>query len=323
MKKIFASIILIFAILSCSKEKEATVIPELPVTIYIVGKARATVNGTSRPIVWKNGKETFLSSENQHGLANAIVVKNNSSYIVGYLTNTNNKTQGTFWKDNVVQTINVDTSVDTSFLSLSIHNNDVYILGKSNNQVRYWKNGVENTPTGIENAKPIKIIANQNDVYILVSENSQVKLWKNGVVSTMPNPGIYGDDAKDFCIVNNNVYVLGQEIGVRIKYWKNGVVKYISSSSYDADAESINVSNDAVYISGSDDNRKAVYWKNGTPVLAESITSSVIWTSMFFNDKLYSAGYDNYNLGVWKNNSSITPNLNIFEGVPYGIYITN
>lgn len=170
------------------------------------------------------------------------------------------------WKDGAMTRLPFESSQNTNAKSVAVSGNDVFILGHETNpngfirtsRIVIWKND-EMTPItdGSKKAAPIKMIVDNGNVYILGTETDQsegsgtelYKYWKNGVVTPL---NIRGGQASDMVVVNNDVYISGNETNANgkivAKYWKNGVGVDITDGSKDAYGESISVEGSTIAV---------------------------------------------------------------------------
>ncbi|MFM9989569.1 hypothetical protein [Flavobacterium sp.] len=324
MKKILL-VLTVFAILTSCSKNEVQITPELPVNIYAAGRGQNSSATMRQAVVWKNGVPTYLTDGTREGYAYSVFVKNNDVHVAGHEKNTNGILEGKYWKNGVLQNLNINTTVGSTCVSVFVYNDDVYVLGTNNGAVVYWKNGVQNTVTGIGTAIPTSIVVTFNSVYVLVTENNSVKVWKNGVITTLSD-GIKSDEAKSLCIENGNVFVLAEETynaQKKIKYWRSGVLTYLTSTSNNIYAFSIAVSNGNVCIGGIEAN-KAKYWLNGIPNnVSNSTSNSVIYALTYFNGTIYSTGFDNGIMKFWENATDLNITITSVNNDPYSIFVAN
>lgn len=155
----------------------------------------------------------------------------------------------------------------------------------------------------------------QPTVYIAGYHGSSAAYWKNGKLVSLPG----GIKANSICIVGNDVYAAGENLGGgtgRAVYWKNGTIVRLTDGTKYAIAKSIQVVGNDVYVAGYDYNTTGFpypvvkYWKNGAEF---SLTAGTpyyygLGNSMYVvGSDVYVAGYTaNQSLGsfaatYWKN----------------------
>ena len=163
-----------------------------------------------------------------------IVVRGNDVYAINSSFTEDGKIL--VWKNGVLlQTIPNNFAID-----LKVDNNDVYILGKSNNVFKYWKNGDETILTNNSSFNQVLNMEVLNgDVYIAGSEqngtSSVAKLWKNGAATVISNPTL-PTFVNGLDINGNDVVVLLRETSlsntISLKTWKNGTINTIESGIF-------------------------------------------------------------------------------------------
>lgn len=104
-------------------------------------------------------------------------------YVVGVKDLMNGLMIVIYWKDGVVKELIFDFR--SNVIVIVVVNNDVYILGKIENKVCYWKNGVVIYLFEGDEVNDIKVIG--NDVYVVGLNNIVVCYWKNGVKIILGN----------------------------------------------------------------------------------------------------------------------------------------
>lgn len=149
-------------------------------------------------------------------------------------------------------------SENDEMLEKKVASYDVYVSGKDNGQLCYWKNGIQhilnyNLPA---NENPSKIFIDNNDIYV----KGRYGYWKNGNYTTyhqaagLPSPSII--DIFDFYVKNGNIYFVGY-LFVNVSsatiyefcYWQNGMknLLFTDNSTYN-DQCTITEFNSDVYI---------------------------------------------------------------------------
>lgn len=181
----------------------------------------------------------------------------------------------------------------------------------------------------------------QKDIYIAGYEYNnngikQAKYWKNGTAVSLSNSQ-FETNANDIFVVNNDVYVVGNESDGNISkatVWKNGTPTYLAQNN--SSAEAIVISNGDVYVAGweYDTNHStsiAKYWKNGTAVNLTNGSNNAGAKDIFVNgNDVYVAGYEQEtipNMGTfgrakyWKNGVSTTLSTGFTQANSKGIFV--
>ncbi|MEO8515932.1 MAG: hypothetical protein ABI426_04265 [Flavobacterium sp.] len=315
------SIIFMLAIASCSKDDSANNINTPEPNIYVAGWSTSNPSESHRATIWKNGAATFLTDGTKDATANSIFVNNNDVYVVGSELN-----EIRFWKNGVLQNLNVSTTNASSGIAVTVSNNNVYVLGSqssgSGTIIKYWKNGVlTDVTTGTAIAFPTDIKVLNNDVYITYNEGDYAKLWKNGVVTNLSD-GTLHEETISMAIDNNNVYVLGNQ-SAQVKYWKNGVETLAFPIGTSRGALGIDVSGGTVYIGGYD-NYKPQTWVNGNAQSsnASTVGNGFITAVKMFNNNFYAVGNQTKSK-LWINGSESILSPNSYSSDTYSIFLTN
>jgi len=98
-----------------------------------------------RPVLWKNGNETILSSGSNAGEAVKVKISSNGDVYVGGIETISSRSTPTIWKN--LQPIRLaDPNVQFSHLSdFYIHQTDIYAVSSSGNypSCTIWKNGIK------------------------------------------------------------------------------------------------------------------------------------------------------------------------------------
>ncbi|GGF11199.1 hypothetical protein [Flavobacterium limi] len=144
-------------------------------------------------IVWKNGVETVLNSEQNdlESTATDIYVDADNIYVVGYLRNSF-KSRAILWKNNSPATLS-DENDFSQAKALFVHNTDVYVVGCDIDTDRYdfvgkvWKNGT--LVTEINGANPKSIDIKNNKIYMAGTGlddrgmHDEGKIWESDVTN--------------------------------------------------------------------------------------------------------------------------------------------
>jgi hypothetical protein len=107
-------------------------------------------------------------------------------------------------------------------------------------------------------------------------------LWYNGQAIPLTSITNANTEAKDICVYNNNVYVVGYIEMNGISYptlWKNGEKKILSEGCYQCSANAIDIDkNEVIHIAGImrlNSLFKATYWRNGVQTMYTDAASSL------------------------------------------------
>lgn len=149
---------------------------------------------------------------------------------------------------------------------------EIYVVGSYNENTAYvWKDGrkIDLTDGGIAAVANDVYVSAAGDVYVAgwdTSDGSGITravLWKNGEMSYLSD-GKVDTQAKSVCVIDGDVYVAGNEVGVsnRLFLWKNGEAAVLPSAHNYAEVGGMAVSGSGdVWVAGYD-NGPAV-WENG------------------------------------------------------------
>lgn len=302
MKQFLVIVCAFLLLTSCSSDEKPAKAPN----VYVVGNGRIEPGGNNRPILWSNGKPQFLSSPDTHGMAVSVAVSNKDVHVVGHVKygDVNGVSTPTYWKNGVIQPLEMDTSSDGGANSISIYNNDVYISGYVNGKNCYWKNGALYEIDNLNGVSVSDMVVNRYGTFLAIFEGNIVKLWKNGVITTVfENPTGY-DRPRGFYVDNDDVYFLVNEeisgIRSKIKYWKNGVTHYISNDRPTFPSTISGFKGNA-YVSGMYDD-KPVYWVNGKrKTLSTEKQYEYVWGLVVFKGDVYCSGSSDGDFKLWKN----------------------
>lgn len=155
--------------------------------IYVTGYK--VIDDKITAVVWKNGIETVLYSEDNdlESIATDIYVDNENVYITGCLRNSV-KSAAVLWKNKVITTLS-DADNYSETRALFVYNSDVYVIGCDINTHDYdfvgkiWKNGT--LVKEINNANPECITIKNHKIYIAGSGlddrgmNQEGKIWES------------------------------------------------------------------------------------------------------------------------------------------------
>lgn len=174
---------------------------------------------------------------------------------------------------------------------------DVYISGKDNGDLCYWKNNVKHllNYTLASNETPTKIFIDNNDVYV----KGRYGYWKNGNYTTYRQasgvPSQSTVDVFDFHVKNGDIFFVGytrsnisSSSPAEFCYWKNGT-KYLlftAMSTYN-DWCTLTVFNSDIYIGANKEINGVItggYFKNTVFYPLANALSSPQHTFVISND---------------------------------------
>ncbi|HCW09073.1 MAG TPA: hypothetical protein DGG95_17080 [Cytophagales bacterium] len=306
--------------------------------IYVAGVSYVNDNFGFKPTAayWKNGEEISLSGGEIHSFAEDIAVSGNDVYVVGTISDVANSEKPLFWKNGVMNSLNVlatfgSKSVMTSKAnSIAISGSDIYACGFISDggsyfQAVYWKNGnMIALPNG--NSKQASAISiSNNDVYIAASTG----YWKNEVYKSLPNTDLTST-VMIFGILasGSDFYVAGttyNEQSATATLWKNdSIITHLPNNNFiNSAARAIAISGTDVYIVGSLTNDfssyTGVYWKNGNLIELTGEGSNSPNSVIVNGSEIYVAGTVNASTsyGVyWRNNVPVTlPNCGVANAI--------
>jgi len=245
--------------------------------VYVTGDIK------DKPVYWKNGQVVYLSSTAlppASGLA--IAVSGKDVYVAGNGEKpgpgVRNHLQPRYWKNG--QEILLPQPAgpngyegEASVTSMSVIDNDVYIIGRDMYTPVYWKNGhlVEAISNDLQ--RVVSICQLNGDAYIVGAKDNRAAYWKNGQTTVLTSEESL---ATAIAIDGKDVYVTGVIGGYERKnlypgygnggvgvYWKNGEVYPLEGSS--PYPQYIAVSGSDVYIVGFEQDKASGnrFWKNG------------------------------------------------------------
>jgi hypothetical protein len=177
------------AIRLSDKTSEANAIYLYKNDVYATGYK--IIDDKKTAIVWKNGVETVLTSEQDdlESIATDIYVDANAIYVTGYLRNPF-KSKAILWKNNSPATLS-DENDFSQANALFVHNTDVYVVGCHIDTHQYdfvgkiWKNGT--LVKEINGANPKSIIIKNNKIYTAGSGldekgmNDEGTIWESNL----------------------------------------------------------------------------------------------------------------------------------------------
>lgn len=186
--------------------------------------------------IWKNGSIFKLFPESEFAELNGISSYNSTLYAAGIYYESA-LTHGRLWKQTPSGEEFIELPDFDKVISMTVSDNDVYVLGKKNSIIRYWKNGiVKNLTDGTEvfsDAYCITVV--DGNVYvggslISTSSNMQSVYWKNGNLVKLGDAEFVDAGIRSISILNNDVYAAGfqrsfSEADYTSVLWTNGVEK--------------------------------------------------------------------------------------------------
>jgi hypothetical protein len=196
--------------------------------VYACGYYLNYLAGNYMPVIWENGKITFL--EAPYGAAYSIFLSGNDIYVGGELIDSNSTAQyPVIWKNRKIMFSRNDNGC---IRSIWINGSDIYAAGSliENQDVPViWKNGIMkdlNYTGGDAN----NIFVKNNDVYVSGTMNNTAvnkyvaTIWKNNEISTNAGINVSGTITKSL-FYNNDFYAIGNRYDVDssgLRLWKNG-----------------------------------------------------------------------------------------------------
>lgn len=139
-------------------------------------------DANSHPVLWKNGVPQVLS--NEYGCVTDLTVANGKLYASGYVNS-----HPVYWEDGQIVSLPEDpNSYYSGYVTTAIYvsGNDIYVTGYLGSELNTGKGAY---------------------------------LWKNGVCQKLSDKE---SEARDVCVYNNTVYVVGSE-----KYTDGGIQKSV------------------------------------------------------------------------------------------------
>ncbi|PXY45875.1 hypothetical protein [Flavobacterium hydrophilum] len=175
------------AIRLSDKISEANAVYVLNNDVYVTGYK--VINDKKTAIVWKNGVETVLTSEEDdlESIATDIYVNAENIYVIGYLRNSF-KSRAILWKNNSPFILSNENDFSQAN-ALFVYNTDVYVVGCDIDTHKYdfvgkvWKNGT--LVKEINGANPKSIDIKNNKIYIAGSGldergmHDEGKIWES------------------------------------------------------------------------------------------------------------------------------------------------
>lgn len=142
-------------------------------------------------VVWKNGTETVLYSEegDLESIGTDVYADDKNMYVTGNLRNSE-KSAAILWKNKIASTLSDENNFSEAN-ALFVHNSDVYVIGcdidtdKYNFIGKIWKNGI--LVNEINGVNPISITINNNKIYAAAfglddkGINQEDKIWESNL----------------------------------------------------------------------------------------------------------------------------------------------
>ena len=213
---------------------------------------------------------------------------------------------------------------------------DVYVAGKENNQVCYWKNTIKTNLTNGNNLDPISVYAENNNVYFLARspfnstnpQNYNYYFWKNNVKQEVKQylniPASSYFSFQQFQVKNDDIYITGVIENLNpltpmdkyeVCYWKNGVKNIVFKHNVQSIEVSLSIINSDFYMISHKYNTATAsfehgYYKNNIYTSLTSQSNFFVGNGVFAdsNDTLlfYSDGANNSNILKNLSNNNIT-----------------
>jgi hypothetical protein len=271
--------------------------------------------------------ERFVTPPGVMPHANSVFVHNGDVYVAGSIY------EAVLWKNGSIHFrlgLDKKTSKYTSFSSVCVTDDDVFLLGWLPTQDTLWKNGITQPLPDGNSIHISSLFVSGNDVYLAGSccldydyPSRVATFWRNGDRHLLDTLG----EATSIFVSGSDVYVAGYEwisgadSADRFwspRLWKNGVMQCLdidNCGSCSGTAWSVFVSGEDVYVAGISGG-DAVIWKNGvkqTLAVRQQDPETGFYTnaealSVFVSDgDVYvagQAGITNSSVGqavIWKN----------------------
>lgn len=213
---------------------------------------------------------------------------------------------------------------------------DVYVAGKENNQVCYWKNIIKTNLTNGNNLEPISVYAENNDIYFLASspynpanpQNYDYYFWKNNVKQEIRQylniPASSYFSFQQFQVKNGDIYITGVIENLNpptamdkyeVCYWKNGVKNIVFKHNVPSIEANLSIINSDYYMISHKYNTATAkfehgYYKNNIYTSLTSQNNFFVGNGIFSdsNDTLlfYSDGSNNSNILKNLSNNNVT-----------------
>jgi hypothetical protein len=147
--------------------------------VYVAGYTGDYFQG--RATIWKNGVAQQLSET--ASIAHSIVVYQGNAYIAGQEGFGDNQI-ATLWVNNVPQQLYVESVYKTSAYSLTVANDDVYVVGCGftgsdyKNVALFWKNGEGKNIDDKCSNQASSVVVVDNNVYVAGNTINSCPLWQ-------------------------------------------------------------------------------------------------------------------------------------------------
>lgn len=214
--------------------------------IYVIG----TDSNPHKPVLWRNKVPHTVAATNDGRYARAIACSGNDIYIVGNSSSyANTPSVAMLWENS--QEIHLTNGVKAGrALSVTVENEDVYVLGDENSKGlneqggqeigQYWKNGevtlLDEDPTTFIGLVGGDIAVQDGVVYVCgvwndgTTTHSVPVVWKNGKRLYKLTEGTSNSAAVAIAVGGKDVYAAGYESNSKgkpvVKVWKNDKLLY-------------------------------------------------------------------------------------------------
>ncbi|KFF03723.1 hypothetical protein [Chryseobacterium luteum] len=213
---------------------------------------------------------------------------------------------------------------------------DVYVAGKENNQVCYWKNTVKTNLINGNNLEPISVYAENNDTYFLARspfnpanpQNYEYYFWKNNLKQevkqylNIPTSSYFS--FQQFQVKNGDIYITGIIENLNpptpmdkyeVCYWKNGLKNIVFKHNVQSIEVNLSIINSDFYMISHKYNTATAnfehgYYKNNTYTSLTSQSNFFVGNGIFAESNntllFYSDGANNSNILKNLSNNSVT-----------------
>jgi hypothetical protein len=251
--------------------------------VYVAGNSEGAA-------IWINGQKTVLDV---NGRAFGLAVDGNDVYVAGYVTE-EGVNKAVYWKNGQLNYLETTASDATS---IRVYDDNVYVTGRTDGSVAYWKNGERTDFNAGGQAYSLAVV--DGSVYVAgcveggyFSQDRQYisVYWKDGEISQLLNSEVYGDNERLSCAYA--VAVMGESIAIGGYSGDNGVRSasvwgktLISSLEVSSTITGLQVVGTDIIASGylsadpeTTDNHAAAVWFNG---VKKNLTEADVWADAY------------------------------------------
>lgn len=204
--------------------------------VYAFGQENKTKESMSSVAkIWRNNEGYYLTTE-ERSYAHSGFVSANNVYAAGYELQ-----KAMLWKNG--EATSFTNGEKFAFAnSIFVLGEDVYVGGSHNDTAIVWKNGKSIALTdGKREADINSVFVVGNDIYAAGYECNEAnkpvaKIWKNGKATTLSSKKSM---AESLYVIDDDVYVVGNEEGRKAMLWKNGEATAFNDGKYIANIKSV------------------------------------------------------------------------------------